>query len=220
MTLAVNLAYLSFTAYLFFSMRSNIIANTEYIPAPVLISAAMLGGSFALVLIVAFLTIFTKKRGDTLFVRHFSDGEGADGKGEGDAEKGSEFHDEVLIIHPRDSNNSFIKPEQEEEVDKVESWREVIEKDEHEFGDVEAAETVDMQLRFIRDKNYDPDKMKHGLVRRGRWRKYTAPIPPNPHDEFLQPKTIHASKGHRIGRIGPVQIADTVKGWMHKSHHL
>jgi hypothetical protein len=194
-------------------MRQNILAYTVYKPAPVLISAAMLGGSLALVLIVAFLTIFTKKRGDTLFVRHFSEGEGPDGKAEGDAEKGSEFHDEALMNRPRDSNSSLVTPEQEEKINEVESWRDTIEIDEDQ--DTEAAETVDMQLEFIRDKYYSPKRM-NSKAEMSRNRNRGEPVPPNPHDEFQQPKTTHNSKMHRVG---PLHIVDAVKRWRHKRHH-
>lgn len=162
-TLSINIAYLSFTAYLFFSLRTSIQKYTEYEPSPVLITTAVLGTSLALVLIAAFLTIFTKKRGDTLYVRHFDDNES---EGNKDTEKGPIYHSEDIASNLSKDVNHSEEPGYVEKVKRLEDWRDVIESEEEEDRNSEEAATVEMQLRFISNPKYDPFKPEEVEKRR------------------------------------------------------
>ncbi|KAK9893382.1 hypothetical protein P389DRAFT_20593 [Cystobasidium minutum MCA 4210] len=192
LTVALDLAYLAFTAYLFFSMRAQIIASTKYTPSLVLVSATMLGISLGLVLLVGFLTLFVKKEGDHVEVFSFgSEKEGAEGKGS-DPEKSGDALNEGKEEKPEPEINPYHG-----EVDK-DAFEHVLDLRAYrlEIKDQECMEeftTAQIQIEFINNPNYDittrPNYRAYNLIGAWlqNWRRRHRDAPPNPHEEVYVP---------------------------------
>lgn len=209
LTVAVDLAYLGFTAYLFFSMRTNILASTDYKPAPVLVSTAMLCISLALVLLVGIITMLTKRRGDRLYLRHFGALAESESRKSQDPEKegnGSGF-DEIPKKLSNTHHHPYESDEAEARSEKLEDWLATFQ---HEtfHGKEEANVTVDEQMEFIKETALQRRNARQGLQQKD----YDPSIPlkkrqpgdivaPNPHDEFHTTTKPHKSKTHGLNAM-------------------
>lgn len=135
-------------------------------------------------------------------MRHFDDGgrnDGKDGNKDGkDTEKGPTYHSEDISNGlSKDSNDLLKKEGYVERVKRLEDWRYMIEKDDEDDRNNEDASTVETQIKFISDSNYDPftpeeiEKRRRAEIIQSRDitqdssnKKARDPLAPDPHTEF------------------------------------
>lgn len=192
-TVAVDLAYLAYTAYLFLGMRARIVAAKQYEPSYVLVSTVMLGISLGLVLMVGFLTLFTKKRGDQVEILA-RDPDKEDRESNADPEKNAESSNDNELpdikAEPEPEVNPYHGATDEDACERVKRLRGYR----LEIKDPECMEefaTARMQMRFICMGQARQDRLfdrVHAWVGQWRQKRRRHPDdPPNPHDEVHIP---------------------------------
>lgn len=192
-TVAVDLAYLAYTAYLFLGMRARIVAAKQYEPSYVLVSTVMLAISLGLVLMVGFLTLFTTKRGDQVEILAL-DADKEDKEANADPEKSGESSNEDELpeakIEAEPEVNPYHGETDKDAFDRAMNLRAYR----LEIKDPECMEefaTARMQMRFICMGQARQDRLfdrVHAWVGQWRQKRRRHPDdPPNPHEEVHVP---------------------------------